>query len=86
VRFCCNAGDCGSGTCELNATKDYGMALSTGDAVGLCKAADGGAGFACDAPGTAPSNGACVPGFLSDAGPSSDDGPSDDGPASDDGG
>jgi hypothetical protein len=74
VRYCCDSGDCGSGTCDTNAAKVFGAALTPGDAVGLCMAADGGDGFACDAPPVAPSNGACVGGFPPDGGPSSDGG------------
>jgi hypothetical protein len=69
VRFCCDDGDCGSGTCDTNVKQVFGMALSAGDDVGLCMAADGGKGFACDAPAMAPSNGTCAGTFSADGGP-----------------
>lgn len=57
ARFCCDDGDCGTGTC----VKDDGMggeAFPGLGAIGLCL--DAMQAPACDAPAAAPSNGSCV--------------------------
>jgi hypothetical protein len=50
TKFCCDDGDCGTGTCNKDLTAD--------PKVGICVAADMMAA-ACDAPLMSPSNGAC---------------------------
>jgi hypothetical protein len=63
ARFCCTDADCGTGRCELDPQKAFGGALvNTGDAVGICLAADNTP--ACDAPAVAASKGACLQGLA----------------------
>ena len=49
TRYCCDDGDCGTGTCDL---------ANAVEGVGTCRAADD-SGPACDAPAEAPSAGSC---------------------------
>ena len=56
AKYCCDDGDCGSGTCMK--TNANGDALWPGVSVGLCL--DGAGNAACDVPAVAPSMGACI--------------------------
>jgi hypothetical protein len=61
AKYCCNDGDCGTGTCDMSST-------IFGEGICVDGADSGTETAACDAPTTSPSNGTCVMGFVGDGG------------------